>query len=48
MLTGKYQGRDIGTSDVWRFNDAVRSGEMSEEELRSPKPVWRGAADIVP
>ncbi len=34
MLTGKYQGRDIGTSDIWRFNDAVRSGEMSEEELR--------------
>lgn len=33
MLTGKYQGRDIGTSDVWRFNDAVRSGEMSQEEL---------------
>ena len=34
MLTGKYQGRDIGTSDVWRFNDAVRAGEMSEVELR--------------
>ncbi len=33
MLTGKYRGRDIGTSDIWRFNDAVRSGEMSEEEL---------------
>jgi L-arabonate dehydrase len=33
MLTGKYQGRDISTSDVWRFNDAVRSGEMSQEEL---------------
>ncbi|MCW5910356.1 MAG: dihydroxy-acid dehydratase [Cyclobacteriaceae bacterium] len=33
MLTGKYQGRDISTSDVWRFNDAVRSGEMSEEQL---------------
>jgi len=33
MLTGKYQGKDIGTSDVWRFNDAVRSGEMSQEEL---------------
>ena len=33
MLTGKYQGRDIGTSDIWRFNDAVRSGEMSQEEL---------------
>lgn len=34
MLTGKYKGRDIGTSDVWRFDNAVRSGEMSEEELR--------------
>lgn len=34
MLTGKYKGRDIGTSDVWRFNDAVRGGEMSNEELR--------------
>jgi L-arabonate dehydrase len=33
MLTGKYQGRDISTSDVWRFNDAVRSGEMTQEEL---------------
>jgi L-arabonate dehydrase len=33
MLAGKYKGRDIGTSDVWRFNDAVRSGEMSQEEL---------------
>ncbi|HRI80719.1 MAG TPA: dihydroxy-acid dehydratase, partial [Cyclobacteriaceae bacterium] len=34
MLTGKYKGRDIGTSDVWRFNDDVRSGIMSDEELR--------------
>lgn len=33
MLTGKYQGRDISTSDVWRFNDAVRTGEMSQEQL---------------
>jgi L-arabonate dehydrase len=33
MLTGRYQGKTIGTSDVWRFNDAVRSGEMSQEEL---------------
>ena len=33
MLTGKYEGRDIGTSDIWRFNDAVRAGEMSQEEL---------------
>lgn len=33
MLTGKYQGRDIGTSDIWRFSENVRSGIMSEEEL---------------
>jgi len=33
MLTGKYQGKNIGTSDVWRFTDHVRSGIMTEEEL---------------
>ena len=33
MLTGKYQGRNISTSDVWRFNDAVRSGQMTQEQL---------------
>ena len=33
MLTGKYEGRDIGTSDIWRFSEAVRSGDMSQEEL---------------
>ncbi|SHH96558.1 dihydroxy-acid dehydratase [Chryseolinea serpens] len=33
MLTGKFQGRDISTSDVWRFNDAVRAGEMTQEDL---------------
>lgn len=33
MLTGKYEGRNIGTSDVWRFSESVRSGIMSEEEF---------------
>ena len=33
MLTGKYKGRDIGTSDLWRFADDLRSGLMTEEEL---------------
>ena len=33
MLTGKFQGKDIGTSDVWRFNDAVRSGVMDQDQL---------------
>lgn len=33
MLTGKYNGRDIGTSDLWRFSEDARRGIMSEEEL---------------
>jgi dihydroxy-acid dehydratase len=33
MLTGRYEGKSISTSDIWRFNDAVRSGEMSQEQL---------------
>jgi dihydroxy-acid dehydratase len=33
MLTGRYRGKTIGTSDVWRFNNAVRTGDMSQEEL---------------
>src|SRR5260370_1688682 len=26
MLTGKFEGHDIATSDVWRFSEAQRSG----------------------
>lgn len=33
MLTGKYKGRNIGTSDVWIFSDDYRSGKMTDEEL---------------
>ena len=33
MLTGKYEGRDIATSDVWRFAEAQRKGLMSESEM---------------
>ncbi|HEY0742095.1 MAG TPA: IlvD/Edd family dehydratase [Chryseosolibacter sp.] len=33
MLTGKFRGKDIGTSDVWRFHDAVRSGVMDQDQL---------------
>ena len=30
MLNGKWQGKDIGSgTDVWRFSEAVRAGEMS-------------------
>ncbi len=33
MLTGKYANKNIGTSDIWRFFEHVRSGIMSEEEF---------------
>ncbi len=33
MLTGKFQGKDIGTSDVWRFSDASKQGSLSEVEM---------------
>lgn len=33
MLTGKYEGKDIGTSDIWRFSEANRMGTMSDEAL---------------
>ena len=32
MLNGKYRGKSIGSgTDVWRFSEAVRAGEMSLE-----------------
>jgi dihydroxy-acid dehydratase len=34
MLNGKYRGRDIGSgTDVWRFAEAVKAGEMSLEDF---------------
>src|SRR3984893_2771902 len=33
MLTGKYRGKQIGTSDVWRYHDELRSGKIREEEM---------------
>ncbi|GGW27504.1 IlvD/Edd family dehydratase [Arenibacter certesii] len=35
MLTGKYRGRNIGTSDVWRYHDDVREGTLETSELRN-------------
>ncbi|WP_295715523.1 IlvD/Edd family dehydratase [Mucilaginibacter sp.] len=33
MLTGNHRGKQIGTSDVWRYHDDVRAGKIMEEEL---------------
>lgn len=36
MLNGKFEGRDIGSgTDVWRFSDALRTGQMSETQFRA-------------
>lgn len=33
MLTGRYRGKSIGTSDIWRFSELHRKGELSQEEF---------------
>jgi dihydroxy-acid dehydratase len=34
MLNGKWQGKDIGSgTDVWKFSEAVRAGEMSLKDF---------------
>lgn len=33
MLTGRHRGASIGTSDVWRYHDAIKEEKMSQEEF---------------
>ena len=33
MLAGKHKGKSIGTTDIWKFSDANRKGELSQEEF---------------
>jgi dihydroxy-acid dehydratase len=33
MLTGKYNGRNIGTSDVWRLSEDLKVGKISKVEM---------------
>jgi dihydroxy-acid dehydratase len=36
MLSGKFQGRDVGSgTDIWRFSEEVRAGRMSAEDFRA-------------
>ena len=45
MLNGKFQGRDIGSgTDVWRFSEAVRAGEMSLDEFLSAESAMSRSA----
>jgi len=34
MLTGNHRGEKIATSDIWRFSEANRNDQMSNEEFR--------------
>jgi len=33
MLTGRHQGKSISTSDLWRFSEANRTGEINDMEM---------------
>ena len=33
MLKGHWRGKDIGTSDVWRFDEAFKLGEINEQQF---------------
>ena len=33
MLTGRFRGKSISTSDIWRFSEAHRAGQMDDMEL---------------
>lgn len=33
MLTGRHRGKSISTSDIWRFSEANRMGEMDDMEM---------------
>jgi dihydroxy-acid dehydratase len=35
MLTGKFRGKDIGTSDVWRFAEAQKTGRLSQADFEA-------------
>lgn len=34
MLTGRHRGKSISTSDIWRFSEANRMGELSDQEMQ--------------
>jgi dihydroxy-acid dehydratase len=33
MLTGRFRGKSISTSDIWRFSEANRAGQMDDMEM---------------
>ncbi len=47
MLNGKFRGRDIGSgTDVWKFSEAVRAGEMSLKDFMSAETGMSRSAGV--
>ncbi len=47
MLNGKWKGKDIGSgTDVWKFSEAVRAGEMSLEEFMAAESGMSRSAGV--
>jgi dihydroxy-acid dehydratase len=45
MLNGKFQGRDIGSgTDVWRFSEAVRAGDMTLADFMAAESAMSRSA----
>ncbi|MFS4437000.1 IlvD/Edd family dehydratase [Paracoccaceae bacterium GXU_MW_L88] len=47
MLNGKWNGQDIGSgTDVWKFSEAVRAGEMSLEDFMAAESGMSRSAGV--
>lgn len=47
MLNGKWQGKDIGSgTDVWKFSEAVRAGEMSLQDFMAAESGMSRSAGV--
>jgi dihydroxy-acid dehydratase len=47
MLNGKFQGKDIGSgTDVWKFSEAVRAGDMSLQDFMSAETGMSRSAGV--
>ncbi|WP_282169563.1 IlvD/Edd family dehydratase [Ruegeria atlantica] len=47
MLNGKYRGKDIGSgTDVWKFSEAVRAGEMTLKDFMNAESGMSRSAGV--
>lgn len=47
MLNGKWRGKDIGSgTDVWRFSEAVRAGEMTLQDFMAAESGMSRSAGV--